>query len=96
MITSALARLAQAAPESGFGVGTLLLIIGGAIMLAFCCSIGVIARIRENRLAERADAATRTGSPNHFISEVTDAEGDRHEHRSAGRKAAGDHPIESR
>ncbi len=47
---------AQQAGDGGFNVGTLLLFVGGAIVLAFFSSIGVIARMRENRLEARRQA----------------------------------------
>lgn len=48
---------AVAGDDGGFHIGTLLLYVGGAIMLAFFCSLGLIARLRDNRIQERTDAA---------------------------------------
>jgi len=58
--------VSQTAPDGGFNLGTLLMFVGGAILLAFFCSIGVIARLREHRLEERklAERASRSsGGP---------------------------------
>lgn len=57
MNSGLLAAVQQTDSSGGFNVGTLLLFIGGAILLAFFCSIGVIARMRENRLEARRQAA---------------------------------------
>jgi hypothetical protein len=65
MTSTILATAAQAA-GGGVDVGTLLLFIGGAILLAFFCSIGVIARMRENRLEARRQnerSSTSTNQP---------------------------------
>jgi hypothetical protein len=56
MSSGLLAAVQQTDSSGGFNVGTLLLFIGGAILLAFFCSIGVIARMRENRLEARRQA----------------------------------------
>ena len=54
MTSAILATAVQATGGGGeVNIGTLLLFIGGAILLAFFCSIGVIARMRENRLEAR-------------------------------------------
>ena len=54
MMSAILAAAVQATDEGGgISIGTLLLFVGGAILLAFFCSIGVIARMRENRLESR-------------------------------------------
>ncbi len=55
--SAVLALAQQASSDGGFNVGTLLLFVGGALLLAFFCSIGVIARMRENRLEARRQAA---------------------------------------
>jgi len=43
----------QADTDTGFNFGTFLMFVGGAVLLAFFCSIGIIARMRENRLEAR-------------------------------------------
>lgn len=66
MTSTMLAAAVQATDGGGFSVGTLLLFVGGAILLAFFCCIGVIARMRENRLEARRQAkleASRTQPP---------------------------------
>lgn len=50
---------AQTADDNGFNIGTLLLFVGGAVLLAFFCSIGLIARIREHRIEERKETAAK-------------------------------------
>lgn len=55
-MSSMIGQLARDASSDGFDVGTLLLYVGGAVLLAFFCSIGLIARIRENRISERRRA----------------------------------------
>lgn len=51
------AHVADAANSGGggFNLGTLLMFVGGALLLAFVSSIGIIARIRDNRLREADD-----------------------------------------
>lgn len=49
--------------DSGFNLGTLLMFVGGAILLAFFCSLGLIARLREHRLEQRREAAKSAASP---------------------------------
>ncbi len=87
MITSALAQTTQ---DSGFSVGTLLLFIGGAILLAFFCSIGIIARIRENRLAERREAAAKAKSALVVTEKLPENQGERVDQRTAGQEDAHD------
>jgi hypothetical protein len=53
MTPAILAAAVQTTDGGGINIGTLLLFIGGAILLAFFCCIGVIARMRENRLEAR-------------------------------------------
>jgi len=57
------ALAAQAVDDSGFSLGTLALYVGGAALLAFFCSIGLIARIRENKLQQRAAARREPDEP---------------------------------
>lgn len=59
MAVSPLIAVAQNSSDGGFSIGTLLLFVGGAILLAFFCSIGLIARIREHRIEERKEAAAK-------------------------------------
>ncbi|MET3804624.1 cell division protein FtsW (lipid II flippase) [Nakamurella sp. UYEF19] len=54
-------------------VGTLLLFVGGAILLAFFCSLGLIARIREHRIEERKELARRSAA-DQVIDRVDDPE----------------------
>jgi hypothetical protein len=56
VMTSARLAAAVTSSDGGFNVGTLLMFVGGAVLLAFFCSIGVIARMRENRLEARRQA----------------------------------------
>lgn len=49
--------LAQSSGDTGFSFGTLLLFVGGAVLLAFFCSIGLIARMREHKIDQRKEAA---------------------------------------
>lgn len=55
-MSSMIGQPARDASSDGFDVGTLLLYVGGAVLLAFFCSIGLIARIRGNRISERRRA----------------------------------------
>ncbi len=87
MITSALAHTTQ---DSGFSVGTLLLFVGGAILLAFFCSIGIIARIRENRLAERKETAAKAKSALEVTETLPETHGERDDQRTAGQEDAHD------
>lgn len=54
MMTTAL--LAAADAGNGFSWKTLLTFVGGAILLAFFSSLGIIARIRERRNEQRKEA----------------------------------------
>lgn len=66
----------QPTGDAGFTWGTLLLFVGGAIMLAFFCSLGLIARLREHKIEQRADAAKAakalTASEQSHTADVTD------------------------
>ena len=63
MMSVLLAAAAEATDAGGaVNIGTLLLFIGGAILLAFFCSIGVIARMRENRLERRRQEKAGTST----------------------------------
>lgn len=84
MITSELARSAQIVQDGTFNVGTLLLFVGGAILLAFFCSIGVIARLRENRLSERREKAAKAKSTSAPINDQPQGQDTRHDQRTAG------------
>lgn len=53
VLSQAFLQAARVADEGGFNVRTLLLFIGGAVLLAFFSSIGLIARMREHRVEER-------------------------------------------
>jgi hypothetical protein len=77
MITSELARSAQIVQGGTFNVGTLLLFVGGAILLAFFCSIGVIARLRENRLTERRETAAKAKLASALVNGRPQGQGDR-------------------
>lgn len=59
MITSELTRSAQIVQDGTLNIGILLLFVGVVILLAFFCSIGIIARPRENRLTERRETAAK-------------------------------------
>ncbi len=54
-----LARATADTGTGGFDLRTLLLFVGGAVLLAFFSSLGLIARIREHRLEQRRAAADR-------------------------------------
>jgi len=84
MITSELAQSAQVVQDGTFNIGTLLLFVGGAILLAFFCSIGVIARLRENRLTERRETAAKAKPASPLLNGRPQAQGDRHDQRTAG------------
>ena len=59
-----LISLAETASSTdGFNLGTLLMFVGGAVLLAFFCSLGLIARIRERRLELRRDRTRDHPSP---------------------------------
>ena len=82
----------SSADDSGFSIGMLLMYIGGALLLAFFCSLGFIARIRENRLEERrAVAARRRAEARSDSADVTDqlpdTEGHHHGERPADEDA---------
>lgn len=84
MITSELAQSAQIVQDGTFNIGTLLIFVGGAILLAFFCSIGVIARLRENRLTERRETAAKAKLATALTIDRPQAQGDRHDQRTAG------------
>ena len=66
MTSNALRDAAAAASADGFHVGTLLMYVGGALLLAFFSSLGLIARMRERRLDQkraRDAAAVRPPDP---------------------------------
>ena len=79
--------VSQATADTGFSFGTLLLFIGGAIMLAFFCSLGLIARIREHKIEQRTETtskaaatarAKRASGPADVPDQLPDAEGHQH------------------
>ncbi|SDO47931.1 hypothetical protein SAMN04515671_1070 [Nakamurella panacisegetis] len=86
-----LARVALAAADDGggFSIGTLLMYIGGAILLAFFCSLGLIARIRDRRVEQRrVSAASRSRSDSADVThQLPDPEGHDHGQRSADQDA---------
>jgi hypothetical protein len=49
----AVEQVVQSSADGALNVRTLLLFLGGAVLLAFFSSIGIIARMRENRIEER-------------------------------------------
>ena len=83
---------AGTADAGGFSVGTLLMYVGGAILLAFFCSLGFIARIREHRLEQRRALIARqrsaAGSDAADVAhQLTDAESDDHGQSAADEDA---------
>ncbi len=63
MWSAAVQPATQSAGDAGFSLGTLLMFVGGAVLLAFFCSIGLIARLRENKIQERKLQRLQPRSP---------------------------------
>ena len=59
MDTPVSTALTQTTGDTGFSLANLLLFVGGAILLAFFCSIGLIARMREHKIEQRREAAAK-------------------------------------
>lgn len=53
VVSQAFMQAVQGSDDGGFNVRTLLLFIGGAVLLAFFSSLGLIARMRDHRSEER-------------------------------------------